>query len=206
MPIQMDVLMDLPKELSRFVPTFDTVFLNVKGDEEQDFLRRAHPFSWLLSVIREEFATRAEFEEALKAAIEKISPLSNEEWHQWTRAMYYIYLLIHHRRPPEERDALVAIISESIREGSRRKEADEMEQTIAEYLEERGEKRGERRGEKRGELKATREAVLKILQTRFDSVPESIFKQVKSLRSMDRLNTLLRKAIVAQSIDEIELD
>ena len=32
-PIRMDVLMDLPEALMRFVPTFDTLFLNVKAED-----------------------------------------------------------------------------------------------------------------------------------------------------------------------------
>jgi hypothetical protein len=77
-----------------------------------------------------------------------------------------------------------------------------MRQTIAEQLIQEGKELGE----KQGELKAKREAVLKIMQLRFDSVPESVVRKVKSIRRTERLDALLKKAVIANSISEIELD
>lgn len=85
-----------------------------------------------------------------------------------------------------------------------------MTQTIAEYFiqegEKRGEKRGEERGEKRGELKAKREAILTLMQLRFDSVPEAMMKKVQSIRSLERLNALFEKTALVRSISEIDID
>ena len=52
-----------------------------------------------------------------------------------------------------------------------------MAQTMAEYLMEQGQKLGEERGEKRGQTQAKREAVLKLLRLRFDSVPRIGYPQ-----------------------------
>jgi predicted transposase YdaD len=198
MPIKMDVLMELPSELRRFVPAFDTLFLNVKWADEQEFLREGHPFGWLLSVIRHENAAKEELEDALRRAVENISQLSEEELHQWKRAMYYLVLLIYHRRSPEEWKAFLALVEQSIKEERRRKEIEEMRQTIAEQL--------IQEGEEKGELKARREDILRLLKIRFDSVPESVVRKVKSIRRMERLDTLFDKAAIAQSISEMELD
>jgi len=113
-PIKMDVLMDLPKELSRFVPAFDTLLLDVKGEGEQTLLGQNHPFGWLLSVIRKENADKEELKDALRHAIENISRLPEEEVHQWNRAMYFLVLLIYHRRPPNEHEELREIVRECI--------------------------------------------------------------------------------------------
>ena len=84
-----------------------------------------------------------------------------------------------------------------------------MGETIAEYLikqgEERGERRGERRGEERGALRAKREAVLRLLQLRFDAVPPTLLRKVRSMRRTDRLDALFEKAAIAKSVDEIEM-
>ena len=45
-----------------------------------------------------------------------------------------------------------------------------MAQTMAEYLIEQGEKLGEKLGEERGQIRAKREAVLKLLRLRFNTV------------------------------------
>ena len=75
-----------------------------------------------------------------------------------------------------------------------------MAQTIAEHFIQEG----EARGEKRGELKAKREALLKLMQIRFNSVPQSVVKKIKSIRRTDRLDALFEKAALAKSISEIE--
>lgn len=77
-----------------------------------------------------------------------------------------------------------------------------MPQTIAEYFIQEGEERGE----KRGELRAKRETVLKLLQLRFESIPPSVVKKIKSVRSVDRLNALFDQAATAESISEIEIN
>lgn len=87
-PIRMDVLMDLPEALRRFVPSFETLFLNVKGKDKQDFLREEHPFGWLLSLICEEHADKATFEAALRDAVQGLDQLTAEDWGQLARALY----------------------------------------------------------------------------------------------------------------------
>ena len=75
-----------------------------------------------------------------------------------------------------------------------------MRQTIADALIQEG----KTIGEKQGELKAKREALLKLIQIRFNVVPQSIVKKVRSIRRIDRLDALFEKAFTAKSISEIE--
>ena len=42
--------------LSRFVPTFDTLFLSVKETDASDLTRTDHPLGWLLTVLQKEHA------------------------------------------------------------------------------------------------------------------------------------------------------
>ena len=60
-----------------------------------------HSFSWLLSVIQKEHATKEELRAVLKRVVERLLNLPEEEAYQWTQAMYYLVLLIYHRRPPD---------------------------------------------------------------------------------------------------------
>ena len=73
-----------------------------------------------------------------------------------------------------------------------------MAQTMAEYLMEQG--------ERRGETNAKREAVLKLIRLRFDSVPEAIANRIASIRSLSRLDALFENAATAQTIDDIDWD
>ena len=78
-----------------------------------------------------------------------------------------------------------------------------MAQTMAEYLIEQGEKLGEKLGEERGQIRAKREAVLKLLRLRFNTVPESVTHRISDLRSLSRLDSLFEEALTAQTLDTI---
>jgi hypothetical protein len=82
-----------------------------------------------------------------------------------------------------------------MKETSHREEGAAMAQTMAEYLIEQG--------EKRGQTQAKREAVLKLLHLRFDSVPESVASRITSMRSLSRLDSLFEKAVTARTLDDI---
>ena len=115
---------------------------------------------------------------------------------QWRRAIFYLYLLILHRRPTEEHDELKTLVHQHIQDTSRREEGETMAQTMAEYLMEQGETRGETR--------AKREAVLKLLQFRFNTVPESVARKITSTRSLSRLDSLFEKAATVQTLEDID--
>ena len=204
LPLTMEVVMDLPQALGRFTPRFDALFLNVKGEGAPDFLNQGHPFHLLLGLIRQEDATSEDFESVLRQVVEALKALP-EASPQWSRAMYYLALLIYHRRPTDESDILLDIVSQTLVERRQIEEVRDMKQTIAEYYIQQGEERGEKRGEKRGVLRAKREAVLKFLRFRFDSIPPAIEKKIKSVRRVDRLDAVFDQATTINSISEIEI-
>ena len=177
--------MELPDVLTRFVPTFDTLFLGVQAEEEANLTKTDHPFGWLMTIVREEGAEKHKIVSALKRMGEHISTLPEEELHQWKRAIFYLYLLIFHRRPKEEHDELKAIVHEQSQLLKLEKEEEQIMQTMAQHVFEQGEKRGENRGK----LQTKREYILDLLQIRFNSVPESVTKKIRSMRSLSRLNS-----------------
>ncbi len=101
-PISLSEMMDLPDELSAFVPKYDTLFLSVKESETEELTRSDHPFGWLLTVLQKELSSKEEIADALIDAISHINTLSGEKIAQWERAIFYLYLLIFHRRPTDE--------------------------------------------------------------------------------------------------------
>ena len=188
--------MDLPDILSEFVPTFNTLFLSVKNTDAADLTKTDHPLGWLLTVLQKEHANKEEIRAALMEAVAHIDTLDEEKIQQWQRAIFYLYLLILHRRPSEEHDELKTLVHDQMKETSHREEGAAMAQTMAEYLIEQG--------EKRGQTQAKREAVLKLLHLRFDPIPESLATRITSIRSLSRLDALFEKAVAAQTLDDID--
>ena len=195
-PLTLSAMMDLPDVLSEFIPKFGTLFLNVKDTDTIELTRSDHPFGWLLTVLQKEHADREEIRAALMEAVAHIDTLDEEKTQQWRRAIFYLYLLILHRRPSEEHGELKMIVHQQIQETSRREEGEVMAQTMAEYLIEQG--------EERGQTQAKREAVLKLLRLRFDTVPESVTSRITSIRSLSRLDALFEKAATVQTFDDID--
>ena len=203
-PLTLSGLMDLPDLLAGFVPKFDSLFLSVKDADAANLTKTDHPFGWLLTVLQKEHAIKEDLRAALIEAVTHIDTFDSEKVEQWRRAIFYLYLLILHRRPTEEHDELKTLVHQQIQETSLRQEGEAMAQTMAEYLMEQGEKRGEKRGETRGETRAKREAVLKLLRLRFDAVPESVARKITSIRSLSRLDSLFEKAATAQTLEDID--
>ena len=71
-----------------------------------------------------------------------------------------------------------------------------MAQTTAEFLIEQGKAEGIAEGKQ--------DAVLKLLQLRFQDVPEVLSRQISSIDNLTRLDMLLEQAMTAQSLDEID--
>ena len=53
-----------------------------------------------------------------------MTPLDEAKAHQWRRAIFYLYLLILHRRPSEEHEELKTLVHQQIQETSRREEGE----------------------------------------------------------------------------------
>ena len=83
-PLILAALMDIPDVLSRFVPTFDSLFLSVKETDESNLTRTGHPFGWLLTVLQKEGANKESLSDALLAAMSRLNALDVEQSSQKT--------------------------------------------------------------------------------------------------------------------------
>ena len=101
-PLTLAGIMDIPEELSRFVPTFDTLFLNVKETDEATLTQTDHPLGWLLTVLQKENADKEAMQRALERAMLHLNMLDALEAEQKQQALIYLVLLILHRRPAVE--------------------------------------------------------------------------------------------------------
>ena len=124
---------------------------------------------------------------------------------QVAEALRYFVQLIFHRRSLEERDALVDIIRQHIHD---HKELENMAQTTAEFLIEQGKTEGKAEGKVEGKAEGKAEgkqdAVLKLLQLRFQHVPETISREISNIHNHIQLDILLEQAMTVQSLEEID--
>ena len=71
-----------------------------------------------------------------------------------------------------------------------------MAQTTAEFLREQG--------IEQGKAESKQDAILKLLQFKFQDVPEVLSREIRNIYNLTRLDTLLEQAMTAQSLDEID--
>ena len=60
-------------------------------------------------------------------------------------------------------------------------------------------------GMEQGRIEEKQSDVLKLLQHRFDALPESLSGEIASIRSLSRLDALFEEALTATTLDEIDL-
>ena len=77
-----------------------------------------------------------------------------------------------------------------------------MAQTTAEFLIEQGKAEGKEEGRAEGK----QDAVLKLLQIRFQNVPEMLSREISNIHNLSLLDSLLEQVMTAQSLDEIDTD
>ena len=191
-PLTLDAIMDMPDVLARFVPKFDMLFLSVNEAEAADLTKTDHPLGWLLTVLQQENADIETLSTALLEAVPHVKHLR--------KAIAYLLLFILHRRPAAEHEDLIRLVEQQANE----MEVENMAKSMADILSEQGETRGEIKGEKRGETRAKREDIIKLLQIRFDTVPETVTQKVNKIRSLSRLNSLFEKAATIDTLDDFD--
>jgi len=201
-----DAMKQLPKPLERFVPSHDTLFLNLKVTEKKRLLAYEHPFGWLLRVIQQEDASIEELVRELELAIAQLDKLPDSESSQWIRAMHYILLLIYNRREPEEHTKLTDIVQNIVQDRRRREEVSKMGRTIAQALIDEGKEIGMEIGVEKGIIQNKQEYLVELIRFRFQSIRPEINAKIRSIQDTERLTALFHRALRANSIDEIEIE
>jgi hypothetical protein len=191
-PIGLTHLMDLPPELERFVPKWDTPLLNLHQTAPETLTETAGALGWALRVLQAEKAPLAEMDRVLTEAIARLEELSEERAGQWKRVVWFLLLLMHNRR--EERGLVDRVVEQAKRSKFReREEVAAMGLTVAEQL------------KAEGELRACRHILRLQLEERFGALPAELERTIESIDDLQRLQSALRQVLHVKSLAELDL-
>ena len=222
-PLDLAHLMDLPPELARFVPHWDTLFLNLHETPPQTLTQFSTAVGYALRVFQAEHGPLAELETVVREALAGLEGLSEEQSGQWLRMAWFVLLLVFHRRERSDYDVLGAQIRQTTRASkfANRTEVDQMAQTMAQtmaqYHEElgrqagiqagiqEGRQEGRQEGIEIGQARATRHALLTVLTARFGELPPTI-AEAAEVAGTEQLEKWLRVAVTAVSLEEIGME
>ena len=186
----LETLIDAPEVLSRFIPRFETLFLDVKSASDETLLKTERPFGWLMTMLKQEFADEKSFIDALERLGVHLDTLSDADKELWKQAIYYLYLLIVHRRSVVERETLEEIVSEHQKSLQLSTEEAKQMQTIAEYYLEQGSRT------------TAIQNILTVLQTRFsERNTESVEQALENIHDLEHLTELHRTAVQASTYE-----
>ena len=226
----LETLMNVPAVLERFIPSFETLFLDVKSETDEMLLKTEHPFGWLMTVLKQEHADQEDFVAALQRLGTHLQELNEEEAGRWKQAIYYLYLLIFYRRPIKEQDVLKEVVYEhqrflnlseaeeqlmqsmaehflqqGIAQGVEQGIAQGVEQGIAQGVEQgiaQGVEQGIAQGVEQGKRETLIESIITVLSGRFpQSDTMSTQTTLEAMPDLEHLRRLLRTATDAPSFE-----
>ncbi len=197
MPLTLTAVMDVPDVLSRFVPSFDTLFLGVKDTETDELTKTGHPFGWLLTVLQQEHEDKTSIHEAMRAALSHLDTLPPEQAVQHKQAILYLYSLVIFRRPDDEQEKLIQLL----RTHTQDKEVENIIMTGAEALIQQGIEQGI----EQGVILEKQAAVLKLLQHHFTDIPQSVVDGISEIEELKFLDLLFEQVLNASALSDIEL-
>lgn len=205
-PLELKGLMDLPSLLEDFSPRLKIMFFNLGATPTDQLVKNNHPFEWVLQIIQKENTNVDEFGKALQLAVYNLEFMLPEEQANWERLMFFLVEFIRHRRKQAELPNLFSIVESNVKDAYRREEVRNMSKTGAQALIEEGMEKGMEKGMELGVIKTKQEDLIKLLNIRFSTIPNGLKKKIKSIRKVDKLDTLFVYAIKANEIGEIEAE
>ena len=195
----METLMDVPDALLRFVPKFETLFLGIQNESDAHLLQIESPFGWLMTVLKRANTTDPSvFLSVLETLGNHLSALKESERAAWIQAVYYLHLLVFHRRSIGERADLERIVSEHHEILNLSQQEVTLMQTMAEHYLQQGIEQGIEQGARDTTIRNT----LALLRSKFsgESVND-IARALQHINDVKQLEQLLLAAAQTQNLD-----
>ena len=188
-PLAFRNMFDAPPGFERFIPSWETLFLNLRRTPPETLTAFLSAIGWAMRGLQAEKASYEEFEQTLREAMQGIEGLSEEQFGQWIRAAWYLMLLVKHRRPDTEDVPLTDLLLEQTRQSKffTREETETMYTAANRLIDE-------------GRQISLRSAVERVLAKKFGKLPEPIVSQIKTVTAPEELDALLDRALDAQSL------
>src|SRR5579862_8723998 len=192
-PLSLQAIMEMPADLSRFIPTFETLFLKLQETSPEVLVDAGSALAYALRVLQVADEPHETLMQALEGAIAFLEGLPAEAQAEWRRAMGFFLQLIVHKRDVEEHERLRELVMEAA-ERRQDQEVSEMAKTAAEVYEERGRKEGRRA------------MLLHQMRQKFGTLPDATVMRVQAIRTVAELDRLAERILSANSLDEMGLE
>jgi len=158
--IDLKSMMQVPVELERFIPTWETLFLNLQETPSEQLAATGSAMAQVLRVLQVADAPKAELERVLNEAVTALAAVFEASPAEWKRALQYFFLLLRHKREPEEEEALREDLIEAVDRILDSKEGEKVARTSAQILMAQGRREGLKEGRLEGKQEGRQEGRL----------------------------------------------
>ena len=194
-----ETLMDIPEVLTRFVPTFDTLLLDVNATDPEHLTQNGDPLGWLLTILRHEKSEMPVIRQALLDILQGLTDRQHHPSDQYNRAIIYLFLFILHRRDAKDHQDLLRILVE---DHTHNREIVDMAESIIQISEQRGHQQGIEQGIEQGARQTSIESTLAVLNKRFpDAQVETLTPALEAIEDLNRLKQLNLEASFIETFD-----
>ena len=192
-------LIDMGEQFTPVIPEIDPLFLNLSAIPAGQLETAGGFFGWVLRLIQDRHARPAQFQEALRRAVEHLEAMPASERLRWLELLSYVHALVYHERNPAEHRALQEEIEASVRTDELRQEVSAMGRTIADDLIAKGRKKGR----KEEQVRSRRQILLNLLRSRFGELPRETRAAVEANKSVPELDAWLERFATAVTLEDI---
>lgn len=197
-PISVKSLMSLPDILDRFVPDFDSLFLPLQSIPAERLTGSA--VAAALRTLQVADAPQEELARVLREVVTYLETLPAEAKPEWRRALQYLFLLVHHKREPEEQEELNQMMIDLMTVD--REETSKMAMTSAQVLIAKGHKEGLKEGRQEGKIEGQLLLLMAQLEQKFGPLSENKVAALQSLPEA-RLTQIALQLLNAQSLSDL---
>lgn len=192
-------LFDVPAALRGFVPSWDTLFLDVRKTDPATLTGFVNAIGWAMRALQAEKTPYAEIEQTLREAMAGLEGLSDEQHGMWFQVMWYLLQLVTQRRSDTHGERLAHVILEQAQQSKfyEQEEVWTMYTLVDRWLDE-----GRAKGEITGKQQGLRSALETVLTEKFGALPEAA-QAALNAASLDTLNDWLKAFIHADSLQDM---
>jgi hypothetical protein len=206
-----------PELLRQYAPSWHPLFLDLAGKTPAELLQAAGAWLNALALVRADDEEAEAFRALLEQVLRRLEGLAERDRVRWYELMRFALVWALYRRPPPEREPLIAAAQASQTNVARQKEVQAVSMTIAEALKAEGKAEGiaegkaegiaegEIKGKAEGRLDEAREMLQGLLEEKFGPVPEAVRQRIQATTDLARLHAAARRVLHLDSLEQCDL-
>jgi len=186
------------------VPAFAPVFIATGALPDAALEAAPGAIGWALRLLAERRARPERFQRRFARAVERIAAALAGERGRLAAFFRYLVALVYHARGRTEHGVLLHRVERAVEaDPGLAGEVSDMEQTMAEWLHEKGMKEGHEKGRQEGRLETARATLLRQLRARFGEVPATARRTIETTDDAARLDTWLDRVVTAERLEDV---